>query len=148
PRSEKKAPPARAPPRRLVRTCVASLHDSRSFGPLVAAEAQGRDFYRARQRAFLGDGQAYNRSTQRGDFPDFEPIVDLPHVLCYLYLAAWATDGEEARRWSLYLCWLRARWQGRVGAVIAALGAWQGRLGKPPGRSWRGTTRGGWWRRR
>ena len=29
-------------PRRLVRTCVASLVDSRAFGPLLAGEAQGR----------------------------------------------------------------------------------------------------------
>ena len=73
-------------PRRLVETCVASRHDSRSFGPLVAAEAQERDFYRAQRRAFVGDGQAYNWSIQRGYFPDYEPIVDLLHVLCYLYL--------------------------------------------------------------
>ena len=130
--AEEKAPPVRETPRRLVRTCVASLRDSRSFGPLVAAEAQERDFYRAQRRAFVGDGQAYNWSIQKGYFPDFEPIVDLLHVLCYLYLAAWATGGEEARRWSLYLSWLRACWQGRVGTVIAELGVWQGRLGKPP----------------
>jgi hypothetical protein len=31
-------------PRRLVRTCVASTVNSRASGPLMAAEAQGRDF--------------------------------------------------------------------------------------------------------
>jgi hypothetical protein len=31
-------------PRRLVRTCVASMTTSRSFGPMVAAEAQSQDF--------------------------------------------------------------------------------------------------------
>jgi hypothetical protein len=132
PRPEKRAPPVTEAPRRLVRTCVASMHDSRSFGPLVAAEAQERDFYRAGRRAFLGDGQAYNWSIHKGYFPDFEPIVDLLHVLCYLYLAAWATGGAEAQRWSLYLAWLRACWQGRVGTVIEELRAWEGRLGKPP----------------
>jgi hypothetical protein len=128
----KKGAPVTETPRRLVRTCVASLHDSRSFGPLAAAEAQERDFYRAERRAFVGDGQANNWSIQRGYFPDFEPIVDLLHVLCYLYRAAWAAGGEEGPRWSLYLSWLRACWQGRVGEVIAALGVCQGRLGKPP----------------
>jgi hypothetical protein len=128
----KRAAPVAEAPRRLVRTCVASMHDSRSFGPLVAAEAQERDFYRAERRAFLGDGLAYNWSIQKGYFPDFEPIVDLLHVLCYLYLAAWAVGGGEVQRWSLYLSWLRACWQGRVGEVIAELGVWQGRLGKPP----------------
>jgi hypothetical protein len=127
-----KAPPVAEAPRRLVRTCVASLCDSRSFGPLMAAEAQERDFYRASRRAFVGDGQAYNWSIHKGYFPDFEPIVDLLHVLCYLYLAAWATGGEEGQRWALYLSWLRACWQGRVGEVIAELEVWQGRLGKPP----------------
>src|SRR5262249_39517685 len=47
-------------PRRRGRTCVASLTDSRSLGPLVAAEAQSRDFFAAPRRAFVADGQAYN----------------------------------------------------------------------------------------
>jgi len=46
-------------PRQLVRTCVASLVASRSFGPLMAA-AQSRDFYAAQRRSFVADGQAYN----------------------------------------------------------------------------------------
>jgi hypothetical protein len=132
PAAPRKAPPVAEAPRRLVRTCVASLCDSRSFGPLMAAEAQERDFYRARRRAVVGDGQAYNWSIHKGYFPDFEPVVDLLHVLCYLYLAAWGTSAEEARRWALYLSWLRACWQGQVGEVIAELEVWQGRLGKPP----------------
>jgi hypothetical protein len=69
-------------PRRLVRTCVASMTASGSFGPPVAGEAQARDFYRAKRRAFVGDGQAYNWTIQRGYFPDFEPITDFLHVLC------------------------------------------------------------------
>src|SRR5258707_11582115 len=75
-------------PRRLVRTCVASMTNSRSFGPLVAAEAQSRDFYAARRRAFVADGQAYNWTIHRGYFPDFVPVVDLLHVVCYLFGAA------------------------------------------------------------
>src|SRR5262249_4542792 len=57
-------------PRRLVRTCVASMVSSQAFGPLVAGEAHFRDFYRARRRAFLGDGQAYNWSIWQGYFWD------------------------------------------------------------------------------
>jgi hypothetical protein len=34
-------------PQRLVRTCVASMVNSRAFGPLMAAAAQSRDFYAA-----------------------------------------------------------------------------------------------------
>jgi hypothetical protein len=115
-----------------VRTCLASLQDSRSFGPLLAGEAQRRGFYQAQHRAFLGDGQAYNWTIHKGYFPDFEAIVDFLHVLCYIYLSAWAVGSNEEQRWSLYLDWLRACWQGRVGEVIEQLAIQQGNLGKPP----------------
>jgi hypothetical protein len=118
-------------PRRLVRTCVASLAASRSFGPLVAAEAQGRDFYAARRRAFLGDGCAYNWSIHRGYFPDFVAIVDLLHVVCYLFNTAQAV-AAEAERWPLYLRWLRLCWQGRAAAVVADMERCQETLGHPP----------------
>jgi hypothetical protein len=127
-----KARPVKELPQRLVRTCVASLQKVKTFGPMVAAEAQERDFYRAKRRAFLADGLAYNWSIWKAYFRDFEPIVDLLHVLCYVYLAAWATGGAPSQRWSLYLAWLRACWQGRVRVVIEELRLWQGRLGKPP----------------
>jgi hypothetical protein len=124
--------PAEAPPKGRVRTCLASMQNSRAFGPLVAGEAQRRGFYQAQRRAFLGDGQAYNWTIQQGYFPHFEPIVDFLHVLCYVYLAAWAVGGDEERRWSLYLGWLRACWQGQVAEVLQQLAVWQERLGKPP----------------
>ena len=119
-------------PRKRVRTCVASMAESRAFGPMMAAEAQQRGFYQARKRAFLGDGAAYNWTIHRGYFPDFEAIVDFLHVLCYVYLAAWAVGTDEAVRWSIYVEWMRACWQARVREVIAELRAWQGRIGEPP----------------
>jgi hypothetical protein len=118
-------------PRRLVRTCVASMVASRSFGPLMAAEAQSRDFYAASRRAFVADGQAYNWSIQRGYFPDFVPIVDLLHVVCYLFKAAQAVEAE-AERWPLYLRWLRCCWQGQAAAVVAHMERYQERMGRPP----------------
>jgi hypothetical protein len=134
--ADRPEPPPRRPAEEAapgrVRTCLASLCDSRSFGPLLAAAAQRRGFYQAARRAFLGDGQAYNWAIHRGYFRHFEPIVDFLHVLCYVYLAAWGVGGSDEERWSLYLGWLRACWQGQVGEVIEALGAWQERLGKPP----------------
>jgi hypothetical protein len=119
-------------PHKQVRTCVASMADCHAFGPMVAAEAAERDFYRAGRRAFLGDGAPYNWGIQRAYFPDFEPIADFLHVLCYLYLAAWAVGVDEAQRWSIYVSWLRACWQGRMGEVIEELRVWQGRIGVPP----------------
>lgn len=123
---------AEPPPPGRLRTCLASLCDSRSFGPLMAAEAQRRGFYQAARRAFVADGQAYNWAIHKGYFADFEPIIDFLHVLCYVYLAAWAVGSSEEQRWSLYLDWLRECWQGRVDTVIEQLGSWQGHLGAPP----------------
>jgi ribosomal protein L12E/L44/L45/RPP1/RPP2 len=126
------APSPPATPQKQLRTCVASMATSRLFAPMVAAEAQERGFYQAATRAFLGDGAAYNWWIQRAYFPDFVAIADFLHVLCYVYLAAWAVGSDEAQRWSIYLGWLRACWQGRVTEVIAELGVWQSRLGEPP----------------
>jgi hypothetical protein len=124
--------PAAPPPKGRVRTCLASMQNSRAFGPLLAGAAQRRGFYQAQRRAFLGDGQAYNWTIHQGYFPHFEPIVDFLHVLCYIYLAAWAVGGTEQQRWSRYLGWLRACWQGQAAEVLQQLGVWQERLGKPP----------------
>jgi hypothetical protein len=118
-------------PQRQVRTCVASLTNSRSFGPLMAAEAQSRNFYAARRRAFVADGQAYNWTIQRGYFSDFVPVVDLLHVVCYLFGAAQAV-GAESERWPLYVQWLQACWQGRVADAIDSMAQFQERLGRPP----------------
>src|SRR5262249_23625814 len=119
-------------PRRLVRTCVASLAESRAFGPMLAGEAQARDFYAAPRRAFLADGLAYNWAIHRGYFPDFVPIVDFLHVSCYLSTAAHSTTPEEARRWPQYLAWLQACWQGGVWEVITELEKEQAAVGRPP----------------
>jgi hypothetical protein len=124
--------PWRGAPKRLVRTCVATLQESRAFGPMLAAEAQARNLYAAPKRAFLGDGQQYNWTIQRGYFKDFEAINDFIHVICYLFLAGWAVGSDEAERWLLYEGWLRACWQGRVAEVIEDLAGWQERLGRPP----------------
>jgi hypothetical protein len=125
-------PASRWSPARLVRTCVASLGSSCSFGPLVAAEAQERHFYRARRRAFVADGAAYNWSIHAGYFREFEPVVDLLHVLCYVYSSARAVSPDEPTGWQQYRAWVRACWQGRVGEVLAELDWWRERLGLPP----------------
>jgi hypothetical protein len=119
-------------PEKLVRTCVASMSNSRAFGPLVAGEAQTRAFYDAPRQAFLGDGQQYNWRLQRTWFPHFVAIADFLHVLCYLYRAAFAVGADDAGRWRQFEDWMAACWQGRVGEVLTELAAWQERLGRPP----------------
>ncbi|MBY0232919.1 MAG: LysR family transcriptional regulator [Gemmataceae bacterium] len=126
---DRERPPSPSP---RVRTCVASMADSRAFGRMAAAEAQERDFCRAERRAFVADGAAYNWRIQRAHFPDFEPITDFLHALCYVWLAAWGVGKDEEERWAIYLGWLRACWQGRVEEVIEDLRQQQARLGEPP----------------
>jgi hypothetical protein len=126
-------PTDRWSPKRLVRTCVASLEASCSFGPLVAAEAQQRHFYAAPRRAFVADGAAYNWAIHEGYFREFEPVVDLLHVLCYLYSSARAVSPDEPSGWDRYRVWMRACWQGRVAGVLAELDRWQEHLGPPSG---------------
>lgn len=123
---------ARWSPKRLVRTCVASLETSTSFGPMMAAEAQERHFYEARRRAFVADGSAYNWTIHRGYFGTFEPIVDFLHAVCYVFSSAAAVSADETSGWSQYLVWMRACWQGRVADVLTELDQWQARLGEPP----------------
>jgi len=119
-------------PKRLVRTCVASLETSASFGPMMAAEAQERHFFDAKRRAFVADGAAYNWAIWQGYFRDFEPIVDFLHVLCYVYSSARAVSADESSGWSQYLVWMQACWQGRVEDVLRELEVWQASLGWPP----------------
>jgi len=129
---EKPARPRPPADRERVRTCVASMANSRAFGPMLAAEAQERDFFAAPRQAFVADGAAYNWSIQQGYFTDFEPITDFLHVLCYLYLAAQAVGSTPERRWEQYVAWTEACWRGRVGVVLEELRRWQEQSGRPP----------------
>ena len=120
------------PPEPLVRTCQATLASSEAFGPMVATEAQRRNFFAAQARAFLGDGGAWIWTLQRTYFPTFEPIVDFVHVLTYIYLAAKAMGGPAGAVWGRYLRWAGACWQGRVAAVLEELRAVLGTMAAPP----------------
>lgn len=86
-------------PHKRLRTCVASMAESKTLGRMVAVEAQERDFYQAARKAFVADGAGYNWTLQRTHFADFEPIVDFLHVLCYVYAAAWAVGEGATERW-------------------------------------------------
>jgi hypothetical protein len=111
------------PPEPLVRTCQATLESSDEFGPMVAAEAQRRNFFAAQSRAFLGDGGAWIWTLHKALFSAFEPIVDFVHVLTHVYLAAKAVGGSPVTVWEHYLGWAAACWQGRVTSVLEQLRA-------------------------
>ncbi len=117
-------PPEEPPswqPKSLVRTCVSSLASSEEFGPQMAAEADARGFFTAAKRAFLGDGQAYNWTIQRRWFETFTPIADFIHLVEYLYEAAQALHADLTARWTQYVAWARACWQGNVKQVLEQL---------------------------
>jgi hypothetical protein len=116
-------------PEPLVRTCVATTQTSDDFGPMVAAEAQARNFSAAGRQAFVGDGQAWNWTLQKAFFPGSIAITDFIHVLTYVYLAATAIARSAQEHWEVYLGWATSCWQGRVAEVIAALKVWSERLG-------------------
>jgi hypothetical protein len=109
------------PPEPLVRTCQATMESSEALGPMVAAEANRRHFFKAQARAFVGDGGSWIWTLHRTHFPTFEPIVDFVHVLTYIYLAARAIGGPAAAVWERYLKWATACWQGGVAGVLEQL---------------------------
>jgi hypothetical protein len=124
PSVDETTPPGKTPrwqPERLVRTVVATLQDSDAFGPMVAAEAQRRNFFASPRAAFVGDGQAYNWTIQRTWFPDFTAIADFVHAASYVYQAARASVGQGEDSWPTYVRWITAVWQGHVANVLADL---------------------------
>lgn len=124
PSVDEAGPPDKTPrwqPERLVRTVVATLKDSEAFGPMVAAEAQRRQFFASPRAAFVGDGQAYNWTIHRTWFPDFIDITDFVHVASYVYQAARARVGPGEDSWPTYVRWITAVWQGQVANVLTDL---------------------------
>jgi hypothetical protein len=119
-------------PKRLVRTVLSSVASSEQFGRQMAREANGRRFYEASARAFLGDGLPWNWSIWKKHFADFTPILDFTHALSYLYVMAKATHARPEDAWEQYLAWMRGCWQGEVGQVLDELRVWQTRLGPAP----------------
>jgi hypothetical protein len=124
--------PADWHPKRLVRTVLSSMAESKDFGKQMAREAKRRRFPEAAAKAFLGDGLPWNWSIWKRHFGEFTPILDFIHVLSYLFLAAKAVHEVAEDAWSQYLAWMRGAWQGEVGQVLEELRAWQAKLGEPP----------------
>lgn len=119
-------------PKRSVRTCVATAHNSEAFGRLVGAEAKARNFEAAGRRAFVGDGQAYNWAIQTRWFAEYVPVVGFIHVLGYVWQAARAAGGTDPEQWDRYVRWMRGCWQGRASAALAEMDREQERIGEAP----------------
>lgn len=119
-------------PKRLLRTVLSSLADSKTFGRQMAREAKRRRFFEAAGKAFLGDGLPWNWSIWKQHFRGFTPILDFIHALSYLFVAAKAVHPTADDAWSQYLAWMRGCWRGEIDQVLEELRAWRLRLGAPP----------------
>jgi hypothetical protein len=119
-------------PKRLFRTCLSSLCNSDSFGRMMEAEADSRGFYAAAKRAFVCDGLPYNWTIQKRHFSGFTPIVDFPHVIERVHEAAKTVRQDADDVWPLYVRWISACWEGRVGDMLGEMEQEQQKIGFPP----------------
>ncbi len=120
--------------RKRVRTVVASMADSETFGWQMAAEVQRRGLDRAARKACVCDGQQYNWTLFAMHLVawGFIGILDFVHLLSYLHDAAHAWKKDRARAWKQYVQWLRWAWAGQVPQLLASLRKAARELGKPP----------------
>lgn len=123
----------RARPRPLVRTVVATMADSDTFGYQVATEVQRRRLGEAARKACVCDGQKWNWAVFALHLLPwgFVGVLDVIHLVSYLYAAAHAAADKEAG-WAVYERWLRWAWSGQVGLVLTELHRAAARLGAPP----------------
>jgi hypothetical protein len=121
-------------PRKLVRTVVATMANSETFGWHMATEVQRRGLDRASRKACVCDGQKYNWTLfEMHLLPwGFIGILDFLHLLVYLYAAAHALEKRASTAWKRYEQWLRWAWSGKVRELLAALRAAAKKLGAPP----------------
>lgn len=120
-------------PKLKVRTVVATLKGAEEFGRLSGAEAATRRFFEALKKAVVGDGSLWIWNLAMLQFVGFTLILDFVHLLSYLYAAAHAAHGSDAKKgWKLYERLLRLAWAGKTTAVITLLEKEAHRLGKPP----------------
>jgi len=108
-------------PRRIHRTLIASMKNSKEFGQQMAREAKRRRFGEAKRRAFVGDGLSCNWSIHEDHFSDYTPILDFVHAVSYVYGASITCHGKCDLAWATYTRWMRLAWQGQIVVVIDEL---------------------------
>jgi len=119
-------------PRRIHRTLISSMKNSKLFGEQMAREAKRRRFGEASRKAFVGDGLTCNWSIHEEHFSDYIPILDFVHAVSYVYRASIICFGKCDAAWSMYTKWMTLTWQGNVAEVIQQLCEHQQRIGLPP----------------
>ncbi len=119
-------------PKRLLRTVISSMKNTKEFGKQMYREATRRRFGEADRKAFVADGLTCNWSIHRKHFADHVPILDFTHAVSYLFTASIACHGKTEQAWTVYAGWMRAAWQGNIALVIAELKVQQSQIGHPP----------------
>lgn len=128
-------PRPRKGPIRLLRTTVATMQDWDHFGWQVGAEVHRRSLDLASRKACVGDGQPCNWTLYEMHLraSGFVAILDILHLLGYLYAAALAAVGTgTTAAWQRYEQWLRLAWSGQSRRLLEELKAAASRLGPPP----------------
>jgi hypothetical protein len=118
-------------PRRILRTVVSSMQNSREFGGQMACEAKRRRFDEAACKAYLGDGLTCNWTIHAEHFSDYVPILDFTHAVTYLFTASVTCFGKTPAAWSAYCEWMTLCWQGNIAKVLDELRIHQIRIGLP-----------------
>jgi len=118
-------------PRRILRTVISSMKNSRQFGYQMRREATRRRFDEAARKAFVADGLTCNWTIHAKHFQDYVAILDFTHAVSYLFTASVILFGKTDAAWEEYARWMTLTWQGRVGEVIGELRDHQVRLGEP-----------------
>jgi hypothetical protein len=116
-------------PRRIHRTLIASMKNSKEFGQQMAREAKRRRFDEAIRKSFVGDGLTCNWSIHEEHFSDYTPILDFVHAVSYVYRGSIICHGKCDLAWSTYTRWMTLVWRGEVVEVISELEQHQATLG-------------------
>lgn len=122
-------------PMKLVRTTVATMQDWDHFGWQVAAEVHRRSLDLAARKACVCDGQPCNWTLFEMHLrpSGFVAILDILHLLGYLYSAATAAAGPAMQAaWPCYQKWLKLAWSGKSRELLTELKAASDKLGPPP----------------
>lgn len=110
----------RGRPKRLMRTCVATLEGADECGRLLAAEAADRGMHQAARKGFISDGQSSLRNVWERYFKrlGYIPILDFIHLLSYVYALAMAVSRTPDEGWRRYVKWITMLWGGLAKDVL------------------------------
>lgn len=119
-------------PKVITRDVVATLENSRHLGAKLAAHAWSLGLFKAKFKAFVGDGSSWIWTIFDKHFRPFKfiAVLDIIHAVTYVYAAAMAgrTEKDGTRIYHQWVSWL---WSGEVSQVITALAKRQSELGVP-----------------